>query len=235
MNYQDETRANIFDRWVGYRQTLKCMGEGLGDSLLDVGCGIGEFTPLYLQKFKRVVGLDPSKEYLEEARKKNNKVEYIEGWGESFKLNEKFDTIVMNNLLEHVVDPRAVLSNCAKHLSEDGILIAMVPNSNSIARRLGVAMGLIDNIGNISDKERYTFGHKRTYTLNSLERDGRVAGLEVVKIGGLLYKPLPNEILLRICQEKGRIWRDQFIDALIAIGEDKPEDCAQIYIICVLP
>ena len=120
MNYWDRVRANNFDRLVGQIQTEKVMELGVGDSILDIGCGVGQYTPQFLYRFKRVVGLDPSKDYLKEARSVGWRIEYIEGWGETFKLDEEFDTISMNNLLEHVDDPVALLINCKKHLAPKG-------------------------------------------------------------------------------------------------------------------
>ena len=61
MHYLDEVRANEFDQWVGKLQTEKAIELGVGESILDIGCGVGQFTPLFLYRFKRVVGLDPSK------------------------------------------------------------------------------------------------------------------------------------------------------------------------------
>lgn len=227
----NKVRANEFDQWVGRLQTLKAIELGRGKSLLDIGCGIGMFTPMFLKKFERVVGLDPSEEFLKEARKKSL-VEYIVGWGETFKLNEKFDTITMNMLLEHVGDPIKLLKNCKKHLKRNGRIIIQVPNANSVTRRLGVLMGLIDSINNITDKERNFYGHQRVYTINTLKADVRKAGLKIIKSGGILYKPLPNEILLDICQKKGKKWTYKFLNALIEFGNDKTEDCANLFIVC---
>lgn len=232
MKYLDKVRANEFDQWAGKLQTVKAMELGRGKSLLDIGCGVGQFTPMFLKKFKRVVGLDPSEEFLKEARKANTKVEYLVGWGEKFKLKEKFDTISMNMLLEHVDSPVELLKNCRRHLAKGGVILAQVPNSNSVARRLGVLMGIIDSIDHISDKERNYFGHQRTYTLTSLKKDVKKAGLKVIKIGGILYKPLPNEMLGKICQEKGNDWTEKFLSALLKFGEDRPEDCADLYVVC---
>lgn len=232
MKYLSKVRANKFDQWVGKLQTIKAMKLGVGKTILDIGCGIGQFTPMFLEKFDRVVGLDPSEEYLQVAKKAGSHVEYVVGWGESFKLDEKFDTITMNMLLEHVDDPIVLLKNCKKHLKKGGRILVQVPNANSVTRRLGVLMGIIDSINHISDKERDYYGHQRVYTLATLEEDCKNAGLKVVEKGGFLFKPLPNEILLKICQEQGDEWRDKFIDALIKFGEDRPEDCANLYIVC---
>lgn len=236
MSYLDEVRVNDFDQWVGRLQTLKAIELGVGKSILDIGCGVGQFTPMFLGKFKRVVGLDPSEEYLKVARKKAKKadynIEYLVGFGETFKLNEKFDTITMNMLLEHVDNPIALLKNCKKHLAKRGRILVQVPNASSVTRRLGILMGIIDNTNHISNKERDYYGHKRVYTLDTLEKDCKKAGLKAVKKGGILFKPLPNEMLLKICREQGKEWTEKFMNALIKFGEDRPEDCANLYIVC---
>ena len=187
---------------------------------------------MYLEKFERVVGLDPAEKYLKVARKANNKVEYVVGLGETFKLNEKFDTITMNMLLEHVDNPVALLKNCKKNLAKGGVILAQVPNANSVTRRLGVLMGVIDNIANITDRERNFFGHKRIYTMDSLKADAFKAGLKIIKSGGILYKPLPNEILGKICKQNSKRWTEKFVKALVEFGNDRPEDCANLYIVC---
>lgn len=232
MKYLDKVRVNEFDQWVGKLQSIKAMELGRGKSILDIGCGVGQFTPMFLNKFDRVVGLDPSKKFIQVARKANQNIEYIVGWGESFNLKEKFDTISMNMLLEHVDDTVALLKNCKKHLTKGGRILIQVPNANSATRRLGVLMGIIESINHISDKERNFYGHKRTYVLDTLVANCVKAGLKVVKKGGFLFKPLPNEILEKICKEKGKKWTIKFMDALVIFGEDRPEDCANLYVVC---
>lgn len=226
----DKVRANKFDAWVGEYQTRKAMELGTGDSILDIGCGIGQFTPIFCERFSEVIGLDPSKEYLDIARQSINRVTYVKGWGETFKFNRKFDTINMTNLLEHVDDPIKLLKNCKRHLNKGGRIIAQVPNSDSITRRIGVLMDIIDSLDNISEKERDYYGHQRTYNLDSLSKDFTDAGLKIVDIGGFLYKPLSNEMLYEICDTRTDEWRHRFIQALIEFGKNRPDECAQLYI-----
>lgn len=228
MSKRNYTRANDFDRIVGKYQTLNSIMYGTGKSLLDVGCGIGEYTPMFLKAFERVVGLDPSKECLAEAKKARTGVEYVRGYGETFRLNEKFDTISLNNILEHVDDPILLLENCKNHLNEGGRIIVQVPNAQSITRRLGALMFLIPYLYYISDKEKKFWGHKRAYTLDLLVRDCRMAGLEVLDWGGLLWKPLPNDDLWKIYKREGT----RLVEALIRFGKDRPNECACIYAVC---
>jgi 2-polyprenyl-3-methyl-5-hydroxy-6-metoxy-1,4-benzoquinol methylase len=226
------TRANDFDRRCGGIQTLKAIELGIGKSVLDLGCGVGEFTPLFLSRFERVVGIDPSEEFIDQARSAYLPIDYIVGWGETFELEEKFDTISMNNLLEHVDDPVKLLMNCKRHLNPGGVIIAQVPNAGSITRRLGVIMGIIPSLDDISDKERDLYGHKRCYNLISLVAEAAKAGLKLVDAGGILYKPLPNSDLEKLCLEKGEDWTQKFIDALAEFGNGRPGECAYIYMVC---
>lgn len=234
MSNKDITRANAFDRRAGIIQTLKAIELGVGRSILDIGCGIGEFTPMFASKFDRVVGLDASDVSVQEARSHapSKKIEYIQGWGETFQMPERFDTISMDNLLEHVDDPIALLKNCKKHLAPGGRIIVQVPNAESITRRLGVLMGVIDGLDNITQKEREVFGHQRTYTLKQLESEVTRAELRIIGSGGILYKPLPNEMLEKLCNEQGEAWTANFIDALVRFGEERPTECAYVYVVC---
>ena len=232
MNIVDFVRANNFDHLVGVIQTNETIYRARGQSLLDIGCGIGQYTPKFLERFSYVTGLDSSQDCLAVAKKNNDIINYVLGDAESFSLDYLYDTINLNMILEHVNDPVKVLINCKKHLADEGVIICQVPNSNSITRRLGVIMGVIDGIDHMSEKEISFFGHKRTYTLNTLSRDCQNAGLSVLEKGGLVYKPLPNEELLKICNNKSQDWIDNFLSALLEFGRDKPEDCAVSYTVC---
>ena len=232
MNNQDFVRANKFDQWIGYIQTQETIRIGRGQSLLDIGCGIGQYTPIFLERFSYVTGLDSSVDCLTVAKKNNDIVNYTLGDAETFSLENLYDTINLNMILEHVNDPVQVLINCKKHLSEKGVIICQVPNSNSVTRRLGVIMGVIDSIKHMSEKEISFFGHQRTYTLSTLSHDCEKAGLSVIQKGGLVYKPLPNDELLKISSDKSKEWIDKFLNALLDFGRDKPEDCAVSYTVC---
>lgn len=225
---REYTRANDFDRIVGRLQTNNVIKLGVGNSILDVGCGVGEYTWMYLDRFDPVYGLDPNPKCLAEARKSTDGIKYILGFGETFKMKRKFDTISLNNILEHVDDPIELLKNCKKHLNYGGRIIVQVPNAETPARKLGVLMGIIPSLNHISDKERAFYGHKRTYTSTELYDDCQKADLELVDGGGILYKPLPNDDLWNLYQEKG----EKFIDALLEYGKSRPRDCACIYTVC---
>src|SRR3990167_7031136 len=118
MSLKEKTRANTFDRWMGVKQTQLSMKLGTGTSILDIGCGVCEFTPMFKERFRDVVGLDMDEKMITEAIQNTQGVGFILGDASKFSTKARFDTISMNNLLEHVEDPVAVLRNCEKHLSK---------------------------------------------------------------------------------------------------------------------
>jgi len=230
-----EIRVNQFDAWVGEEQAKINIEEAInnsdGISLLDVGCGKGELTKLYGEVFDRVVGVEPLKKYVKEADRSTG-VEYVQGDGETFDLDEEFDVIILSMVIEHTNNPITILRNCKKHLAEGGIIIIQTPNANSVTRRLGVEMGMLDSIYHMSDREIKECGHTRIYTMFSLIEDVMSAGLKDIKSYGILYKPLPNAMLEKLCVEQGEEWRRKFIDALVIFGLYHPEDCANLCVIC---
>ena len=62
MNNQDFVRANNFDQWVGLIQTRETIRLGRGQSLLDIGCGIGQYTPNFLERFSYGTVVDCSED-----------------------------------------------------------------------------------------------------------------------------------------------------------------------------
>lgn len=108
-----ETRANEFDERVGKLQMEKAVELSVGRSVLELGCGNGQFIPMLYERFDRVVGLDASKENIASVRKttSDSRHSFFVAKAEDFQIDEKFDTILVTMLLEHVDNPVAVLKN----------------------------------------------------------------------------------------------------------------------------
>lgn len=102
--------------------------------VIDVGCGEG-FLISYLKKKKyNVTGLDFSKDGLKQNPNIENDVivgDIYDNINKLFKNNKKYDLVILNNVLEHVIDPKDLLINIKKIINKDGILIIKVPNDFS--------------------------------------------------------------------------------------------------------
>lgn len=98
--------------------------------ILDVGCASGA-TMKYLFDIGAVdvKGIDISEESLVAARKLGFDVYKIDLNISSLPFDEKyFDTIILADVLEHLIDPWSVLSKIKTYLKDDGVIIISVPN-----------------------------------------------------------------------------------------------------------
>ena len=209
-----------------------------GDSLLDVGCGDGILTEKLSAHFLRVVGVDCDAENLRRARAGcAGKAEIISATAESLEINERFDVITMLMVLEHVADPVRALERLSGFLNDTGMMFMCVPNAKSINRRIGLEMGVIENLHELSEYD-LSVGHRRYCDMDALRHDIDDAGLDVVKTGGIMFKTLSSPQMEWFLAngkwgtgEFGWGDKDEFIRALYETGKGYPDDCNIIYAI----
>lgn len=74
------------------------------DNILDIGCGNGYNTYKIAEKAGSIVGIDINEDNIRSAKSsfQGNNIEYIEGDATSFLFKEKFDVIILSNVLEHI-------------------------------------------------------------------------------------------------------------------------------------
>ncbi len=106
-------------------------------SVLDVGGGSGWLLGQAKQvepRLKKTVIVDIDNHAGNEARKAGH--EYFHGRIEDFETGEKFDLILMLNLIEHVKDPVSILKKMKTLLAPDGLILIKTPNHDSLDARL---------------------------------------------------------------------------------------------------
>jgi len=233
-----------YNNVLGYYQAQVCLEYARGTKLLDMPCGDGTLTALLAPTFESVVGVDASSRHLALARQSVPKAVLHEALIEEFETSQRFDTITMLNILEHVVDPVAVLRKAASLLSLNGILIVHVPNAYAINRQLAVLMGTLTHCEELSPFDLQVAGHRRSYSLTSLCADVESAGLCINTTGGVFYKSLSTPqmdwFLKNGSWEEGgfgwgrvgvqkKDWRAEFCRASFELGRQHPEECNIIY------
>lgn len=75
------------------------------DTVLDIGCGLGLVAIDVAQKAKKVVGIDILPQSIEKAKKRythQKNLKFIIGDATNFDFKEKFDAILLSNVLEHI-------------------------------------------------------------------------------------------------------------------------------------
>jgi len=147
---------------LAHFQVKSVIEVGRPPSLLDLACGDGTITYELQKCFTRVVGVDGSAKQIEKARQRCPKVEFHISLIEEFQTEERFDTVVMICLLEHVVDPVQTLRAAANHLKPDGILISQVPNALAVNRRIARLMGTLKDEYELSPWDINVAGHRRS-------------------------------------------------------------------------
>jgi 2-polyprenyl-3-methyl-5-hydroxy-6-metoxy-1,4-benzoquinol methylase len=240
-------RSKMFSDYngiLGYYQAKACLDHARGDSLLDMPCGDGTLTALLAPAFKVVVGVDASGQHLALARENLPMAQFHESLIEEFETSQRFDTISMLNVLEHVANPIEVLHKAASLLSEEGILIVHVPNAHAVNRRLAVLMGTLTHCEELSPFDIQVAGHRRSYSMKTLCAEIDAAGLQITATGGVFYKslstPQMNWFLENgLWQEGGfgwgrvgseeKDWKSEFCRASYELGKQHPEDCNIIY------
>ena len=188
-------------------------------SLLELGLGHGYTTSIFSDYFEEHIVLEGSKAVIENFKKKfpNCNAEIINTFFENFVHKEKFDVIVLGFVLEHVDDPVEVLRYFREYLApKEGKMFVAVPNAEVLNRRLGHIAGLLPNIRSLSEND-LILGHKRYYTVKTLESDILNAGYKIERIEGIYLKPFTTKQILSLDLDR------KIIDALCVAGIDYPE------------
>lgn len=157
LTLESMNQAAWYNKW-----TLNMFQSYLKGRILEIGCGIGNFTQI-LTRYGQVWGIDISKDYVKQTKdliadKASIGLGDIEK-GEYFFKDKKFNTIVCINVLEHIENDIEAIRNMYKLLDESGDLILLIPSHPFL-------YGEIDE--SISHFRRYT--KKEIFT--KLEREG---------------------------------------------------------------
>jgi len=142
------------------------------DKVLDIGCGNGALTFEVAKKAKKVVGIDLDKKNIKIAKEKHQapNIEYLVGDATKNLPNQKFDVIILSNVLEHI-ENRVELLQKIRNLAPKILIRVPMINRDWITtykKELGIEWRL--------DKTHYI-----EYTLESFKEELKEAGLNLEK------------------------------------------------------
>jgi SAM-dependent methyltransferase len=160
------TRAKNYFAWQS-----RLVVRELGQRVVEVGCGIGNFTGLLLDR-ELVIALDREEACVESLRERfpgrgNLRVLTCEPGSDGFRDLARFqpDSMICVNVLEHIEDDRAALHAMAEILAPGGVIVLLVP-------AFAALYGPIDR----------NLGHYRRYRRGSLVDLAHAAGVEIRKL-----------------------------------------------------
>jgi len=223
-NWYNPRNKRIEDIIINYRLDVM-MPMIKGKKVLEMGCSTGVMTRRLIKKFPNLSVIDGSHKYIEYVKKIINakRAEFIVSLFEDFETKEKFDDIIMANVLEHVENPVHILKKAKNWLKKNGRIHIIVPNANSLHRIIGHKMGLIKRVTDFSKNDK-KIEHRRVYTAELLKRDIKIAGLRAVFSKGIFLKPLSHTQMNN--------WNKKILDAFFRVSDIFPEHCSSIYFIC---
>jgi 2-polyprenyl-3-methyl-5-hydroxy-6-metoxy-1,4-benzoquinol methylase len=200
-------------------------------SALELGSFRGDFTKRLTAHFTDITAVEASAEAIEASRAAlGDRVRWVQGTFETVALGRTFDNIVLTHVLEHLDDPVGVLARVNREwLSESGRLFLVCPNAHAASRQIAVRMGLISHHAAVTPAEQ-EHGHRITYALDTLERDARAAGLNVVHRSGIFFKALANFQWDRLLSTD--IISPEYLEGCYRLGQVYPDLCSSIFLLC---
>lgn len=107
--------------------------------ILDIGCGTCQLTKIVAENFDcEILAIDIDEKSINMAKKsvKNKNITFKLLDIEKECIEEKFDIILMTQVIDHLKNPLSVLSKISKmYLEQDGILIIGVSNGKGLYER----------------------------------------------------------------------------------------------------
>lgn len=92
----------------------------ISGNLLDFGCGLGDMLKIY----KNSIGVDVNKYNIDYCLKRDLNAYLLDDF---LLTNKKFDSIVLDNVIEHITMPSKIIKNIKKFSKKNTILIIGVP------------------------------------------------------------------------------------------------------------
>ena len=155
-------------------------------SILDIGAASGIFLNIAEKHGYEIAGIEPSDFLVSEAKNKFN-IELFNGVIEDFKSENKFSIISLLDILEHLVDPDKFIKSIDKYLNDEGILVIVTPDIDSITTKIfkrkwwhyriahinffnhtSIQTLLSNNNYDIIKKKRYTWNFSLFYILTRI-------------------------------------------------------------------
>jgi 2-polyprenyl-3-methyl-5-hydroxy-6-metoxy-1,4-benzoquinol methylase len=200
----DELAQKRLRSAVTIHSVNECRGTptATGHRFVDVGCGEGFMLAEAQKAGFDIVGLDFSSygidKFHPDLAKYTRRGDAIDLVDEMIASGERAEVCVLQNVLEHVRDPKQVMGKLRKLVRPDGLVVITVPNDYSRTQERLQELGLSDH--------EYWFvppQHLHYFNSDNLQRFARSMSFEIVDMFGdfpiemFLFHPASNYVLDR--------------------------------------
>ena len=199
---------------------------------LELGCYHGAMTKKLANVSQKVTAIDFDDVCVastkENCREESN-VTVLQADFFDYEGYEKHDVIYFSHTLEHIEDDRKLLEVIYTKMKKDALLITIVPNGESLSRKIAVKMGIMEDELIVTDFEK-SIGHFRTYSMQKFQELFKSFPFSEFKFGGIMPKIFSNHQFDQSLE--CNIIDDKFLDALFELSDEYTQICASIYSIC---
>jgi 2-polyprenyl-3-methyl-5-hydroxy-6-metoxy-1,4-benzoquinol methylase len=185
------TKADHGERSLGQRARARYFSDAkpaflelfdpAGLRILDLGCGAGANGRLLKQAGARaVIGVERDADACAAARASLDEVVHSDlvDFDPAVLGREAFDAVLASDVLEHLVDPEAVLTRVVGHLPPGGLVVASIPN----VAHVWVFANLLMKRWPRKDSGVFDRTHLRFFARRDMVRLFEDAGLEVERV-----------------------------------------------------
>jgi len=134
--------------------------------ILDVGSGAGELCYLLNAQGHRCIGIEPNEGYAVYAKDQLGLNIHVGSYETALFKSEAFDLVTMYHVLEHILQPVALLQKVYQWLRPGGFLIVEVPNIEATC---------------VTPKNKFHYAHIYNFNILTLEFVGIKCGFSVTK------------------------------------------------------
>ena len=230
---KDYNIPNFEDYQTKYRKKkiLSILKQYKPKRVLEIGCGMDPIFSYFDWDYEKVVIVEPAEEFYEHATKKINNEKVI-CYKEYFEANDKlkdyaFDFIICASLLHEVSNPKEMLKNIMSLCTRDTIVHINVPNALSLHRLLAKEMGMIQDVHEMSNRNRL-FQQNQVFDVDTLKDLVMNVGFEVIDEGSFFIKPFSHEQMYKMMKEK--IIDESVLDGLYFLEKYIPQYGSEIYL-----
>ena len=199
-------------------------------TVVEIGCGLTLQAAKLLEaggSWDKWVIVEPSSKFAQEARNAGlPNLDVVEGFFEEVldQVPGDADMILCSGLLHEVPSSDELLASITGKMSRKTVLHANVPNAGSFHRRLAKAMGLIDDLKSISERNAL-LQQPRVYDAKALQAQLNAHGLTITESGGYFVKPFTHGQMEQLVPILGQ----PVLDGLHILGEELPELASEVF------